>query len=110
LFFGRFAFLFLPTVAGLIISFVFLAIQALRSSGFSLKGTVIVSLIILIALWVKRYLFLVTSLFYPRLPYPPGSYTPTWTEWSLIAGTFAISFLAYLLFVKIYPIMELKGR
>jgi molybdopterin-containing oxidoreductase family membrane subunit len=110
LFIGRFSYLFLPTVAGLILSFIFLAIQALRSSGFSLKGTVLASLVILIALWIKRYLFLVTSLLYPRLPYPTGSYTPTWTEWSLIAGTFAITFLAYLLFVKVYPIMELKGR
>jgi len=108
LFTGRFALLYLGIIACLIVSFVYLAVQAFKPSWFSLKGTVIASLVILSALWVKRFLLVIVSLLYPRLPYQVGSYTPTWVEGSLVAGTFAMTFLVYLLFVKVYPILELR--
>jgi molybdopterin-containing oxidoreductase family membrane subunit len=110
LFAGRFAPLYLSLIGGLILSFAYLAVQALRPSMFSLKGTVVASVVILIALWAKRFLLVVASLLYPRLPYPAGNYAPTWVEWSLVAGTFAITSLVYMLFIKVYPIMELKRK
>jgi len=95
-------------IVGLILPFIYLAIQAIYPKVFSLKGTVISAILILVALWVKRFLLVVISLLYPRLPYPVGSYTPTWVEWSLVLGTLAIASLLYIVFIKIYPIIELK--
>lgn len=110
LLFGPLAPVFWTVIAGLVISFVYLAVQAIRPSTFSLKGTVLTSMVILALFWAKRFLIVVPSLLYPRMPYPVGSYTPTWVEWSLLAGTFAIATLLYMLFAKVYPLMEIKGR
>jgi molybdopterin-containing oxidoreductase family membrane subunit len=108
LLFGRLAPAYWAVILGLIATFIYLALQAIKPSLFSLKGTVVASAIVLAVLWVKRFLIVIPSLLYPRLPYPVGSYTPTWVEWSLFVGTLAIATLIYMLFVKLYPIMEIR--
>jgi Ni/Fe-hydrogenase subunit HybB-like protein len=40
------------------------------------------------------------------LPYGPGFYAPTWVEYSIIVGLFALGALLYALFVKVFPIMD----
>jgi len=40
------------------------------------------------------------------LPYGPGWYKPTWVEISIIVGLFALGILLYVLFFKIFPVME----
>jgi molybdopterin-containing oxidoreductase family membrane subunit len=107
LLFGHFSPAFWTVIAGLIGTFIYLAVQAIMSS-FSLKGTVLASTIVLIVLWIKRFLIVVPSLLHSRLPYPVGSYTPTWVEWSLFAGTLAMATLLFMLFTKFYPLMELR--
>jgi molybdopterin-containing oxidoreductase family membrane subunit len=77
---------------------------------FNIILTVSSATLILLGLWVKRYLIVVPPLLYSLLPYPIGSYTPTWVEWALIAGTFALATILYTLSVKIIPIMEVKGE
>jgi uncharacterized membrane protein YhdT len=42
------------------------------------------------------------------LPYPPGAYTPTWVELTIILGLFGLGALLYILFTKVFPIMEVK--
>ncbi|MDR7599915.1 MAG: NrfD/PsrC family molybdoenzyme membrane anchor subunit [Armatimonadota bacterium] len=55
----------------------------------------------------KRLLIVVPSQTHGTLlPYGPGSYTPTWVEYSVVAGLFALGTLLYTLFVKVFPIME----
>lgn len=55
----------------------------------------------------KRYLIVVPSQTYGNLlPYPIGSYSPTWVEYSIIVGLFALGTLLYVLFIKVFPIME----
>ena len=44
------------------------------------------------------------------LPYTPGSYTPTWVEYSIILGLFALGALLYIVFVKVFPILEVPER
>ncbi|MFN3285917.1 MAG: NrfD/PsrC family molybdoenzyme membrane anchor subunit [bacterium] len=55
----------------------------------------------------KRLLIVVPSQTHGTLlPYGTGSYTPTWVEYSVVAGLFALGTLLYTLFVKVFPIME----
>ncbi len=107
---GRFAPIFWTmVVVGFLIPLAYLFIQAASAKAFRLGGIVTASILIVIALWVKRILIVVPSLLYPRLPYPPGSYSPTWVEWSIVAGTLAVAGLLYMLFIKLFPVMELVG-
>ncbi len=57
----------------------------------------------------KRLLVVVPSQSHGTLlPYPTGSYAPTWVEYSVLLGLFALGTLLYALFVKVFPIMEVE--
>jgi molybdopterin-containing oxidoreductase family membrane subunit len=108
---GRFAPIFWTTViVGFILPLAYLSVQAASAKAFRLGGVVTVSILVVIALWVKRILIVIPSLLYPQLPYPPGSYSPTWVEWSIVAGTMAMAGLFYMIFIKLFPVMELGGN
>jgi Ni/Fe-hydrogenase subunit HybB-like protein len=94
--------------AGLLAPMVYLYVQAVNRKAFHLGAVVISAVLVVLALWVKRFLIVVPSLLYPRLPYPEGNYTPTWVEWSVVIGTIALAFFLYLLFIKLFPILELR--
>ncbi len=85
-----------------------LIFQALRPKWLSVTRTTLLAAIILVAFWIKRFLIVVPSLLRPLLPFPGGSYNPSWVEWSIIAGIFAIAVLLYMLFLKLFPIVELS--
>ncbi len=57
----------------------------------------------------KRYLIVVPSQTHGQLlPYEIGSYSPTWVEYSIILGLFALGALMIGVFMKVFPIMELE--
>lgn len=102
---GEFAWLYWSVVVlGLIVPFLILLVPKTRTIG----GTVIASILIVAGLWIKRLLIVVPPLTRPRLPYPWGVYTPTWEEWSLILGSYAIGILIYAIFAKLFPIVETR--
>jgi molybdopterin-containing oxidoreductase family membrane subunit len=56
---------------------------------------------------VKRYLIVVPSQTHgTSIPYGIGSYSPTWVEYSVVVGIFALGTLLYIIFIKVFPIME----
>jgi molybdopterin-containing oxidoreductase family membrane subunit len=66
----------------------------------------VASVILNIALWVKRFTIVVPSLLNPPL-YPTGVYIPTVTEVGIMLGTFWIATLLYVVFIKLFPIIDL---
>jgi molybdopterin-containing oxidoreductase family membrane subunit len=64
------------------------------------------SIILNIALWVKRFTIVVPSLLNPPL-YQTGVYIPTPTEVSIMLGTFWLATLLYIAFIKLFPIIDL---
>ena len=105
---GEFAIIFWPMVViGFFIPAVTLIVQGVRPQWFSLTRTVIAASLIVIAFWIKRFLIVVPSLLRPLLPFPEGSYSPSWVEWSIIAGIFAMAILLYVGFLKIFPILDI---
>ncbi len=72
----------------------------------NIRGVVLAAVLVTAAMWVERYFIVVTGLRVPLMPYEPASYTPTWVEWSVMAGGFALFALLITLFVKVFPILS----
>lgn len=105
---GEFASIFWPMLILLFLAPSLALFAQIAVKRFSLILTVLASFAILLGLWVKRVLIVVPPLTRSLLPYPVGTYAPTWVEWSLIGGSFALAALFYLAFSKILPLMEVK--
>jgi molybdopterin-containing oxidoreductase family membrane subunit len=80
-----------------------LGIKRLRT----ITGTVIAASTIVVGMWIERFLIVVPSLEHKFLPYSWGSYRPTWVEITLMASSFGLMVLLYLLFSKFVPIISL---
>jgi Ni/Fe-hydrogenase subunit HybB-like protein len=70
------------------------------------------SIFINIAMWLKRYIIVVPTLNNPRIPmqgvpWEWAHYVPTWVEWSITAGAFAMFILLYALFSKLFPVISI---
>ncbi|MBI2328495.1 MAG: polysulfide reductase NrfD [Chloroflexi bacterium] len=102
---GEFAWPYWLQVAGLVIAFTIFFINTVFPKVFRVSTTVLASMIIVVTLWVTRFLIVVPSLTRPLLPYPIGQYTPTWVEWTLVAGTFGMVALLFMVFTKFFPII-----
>jgi Ni/Fe-hydrogenase subunit HybB-like protein len=75
---------------------------------YSLALIVLSGIFVNVAAIGKRYLIVVPSQTHGMLlPYETGSYAPTWVEYAIILGLIALGVLLFLLFMKVFPIMEL---
>jgi molybdopterin-containing oxidoreductase family membrane subunit len=73
----------------------------------NVKGVFIASILVTVALWMKRVIIVIPALIYPNLPHQMEIYTPTWVEWSTFSGILGVGILLYSLFIKLFPIVEL---
>lgn len=100
---GRLAWLWALLAALLVVSLFPLCNRSWVASG------VVAGILVNWAAVAKRLLIVVPSqTLGPLLPYPPGSYAPTWVEYSVLLGLVALGTLLYTLFVKLFPIMEVE--
>ncbi len=60
----------------------------------------------LAGMWVERWIIVVAGLRVPLMPYEPAEYVPTWVEWSIMAGAFALFGLVIAVFVKMVPVVS----
>lgn len=79
----------------------------------SINSVTLVSVFIVLALWVKRYLIVVPPLENPFLPIQDVrpeyvNYTATWVEWALTASGIAIMILIFTVASKIAPIIPVS--
>ncbi len=103
-------------VAGILLPILIVAIPKTRTPNL----ITIASFLMVIALWVKRYLIIVPTLESPLLPMQDTrpefvKYSATWVEWALTLAGIATFFLFFTLmskFVTIIPISEFgeKGK
>ncbi len=105
---GTYAWMFWSSIGLILISFGILFGQFLRHR-YNLVLIVVAGVLVNLAAIGKRFLIVVPSQTHATLlPYSPGAYSPTWVEYSIILSMFALGTLAYLLFVKVFPIMEVQ--
>jgi Ni/Fe-hydrogenase subunit HybB-like protein len=85
-----------------IVPVVLLGIRRLRT----IKTAIIASITVLIGMWLERFLIIIPTLSFGRLPAAWGHYTPTWVEISITVATFAGMVALYLVFAKLFPIVS----
>ena len=103
----EFAWLYWFQVVALLVAFTIFFVNVVFPRLFRIGTTVFACVVVVITLWLTRFLIVVPSLTRPYLPYPAGSYTPTWVEWSIVGGTFVTVALLFVLFTKFFPIIPL---
>src|SRR5438477_3276157 len=86
-----------------VIPFPLLPIRRLRT----ITGTVIASSLIVVGMWLERFLIIVPSLATKHLPYARGAYRPQPVEIMITVATFAAMVLLYALFAKAVPIISI---
>jgi molybdopterin-containing oxidoreductase family membrane subunit len=73
---------------------------------------IIVALLVNVGMWFERFVIIVTSLSRDYLPSSWGSFTPTWVDLCMLAGSFGMFFTLFLLFCRYLPMVamaEVKG-
>jgi len=73
----------------------------------TIAGTAMASCTIIVGMWLERFLIIVPALNHKFLPYAWGSYHPTWVEDTLMASSFGMMALLYLLFSKAVPMISI---
>ncbi len=104
---GQYAWLFWLSTWLLIIPFVLLFVQFVIGR-YSIPLIVLAGVLVNVAAIGKRYIIVLPSQTHGHLlPYLPGSYSPTWVEYAVVIGIFALGTLLYAVFMKVFPIMEI---
>lgn len=107
LFDGRYAWLFWLSLGLLVVALALLVWQYFQPR-YTLVAGATSGLLVNLAAIGKRYVLVVPSQTHGTLlPYGPGSYSPTWVEYGVIVGLFALGTLLVAGFMKVFPIMEL---
>jgi Ni/Fe-hydrogenase subunit HybB-like protein len=88
-------------------NFVIPIICLARLTRHTIGRVLAASLTVIVGMWLERFTIVVPTLSFPRLPFPKGMYAPTWVEWGLMAGSFGLFALFYLLFTKFFPIISI---
>ncbi len=73
----------------------------------TIKGITAAAALVIAAMWIERYLIVAAGFRVPTMPYDPWTYIPSWVEWSILAGAFALFALLISLFAKIFPVISI---
>jgi Ni/Fe-hydrogenase subunit HybB-like protein len=76
----------------------------IRRSTTWLFGT---SMVVLVGMWLERFVIIVTSLHRDYLPSSWGHYTPTRWDWATYAGTIGLFTAAMFIFIRILPAISI---
>jgi molybdopterin-containing oxidoreductase family membrane subunit len=81
----------------------------------TITNITLTSVVVIIALWLNRYLIVIPTLQSPYLPIQDSRmewsiYSSTWVEWSLTAAGIALFCLLFTLAAKFIPIVSVAGN
>jgi molybdopterin-containing oxidoreductase family membrane subunit len=79
-------------------------IRKVRLSPVLLFAT---SVIVLIGMWLERFVIIVTSLYRDFLPSSWGNYVATRWDYAVFFGTLGLFFCAMFLFVRLMPMISI---
>ena len=101
---GPFAGLFWFYILGGILVPILLMLSARTRT---IKGVFAAAVLVIVAMWIERYLIIVAGFRVPLMAYPPANYSPSWVEWSVLAGGFALFALIISVFAKLFPVVSI---
>jgi molybdopterin-containing oxidoreductase family membrane subunit len=67
----------------------------------------LISLVVLVGMWLERFVIIVTSLHRDYLPSSWGHYTPTRWDWATYMGTIGLFTAAIFIFIRIVPAISI---
>lgn len=67
--------------------------------------TFFLSIVVNIGMWFERFVIIATTLARDYLPSSWSLYTPSWVEIGIYVGTFGLFFTAFLIFVRVAPVV-----
>ncbi|HEX8992057.1 MAG TPA: NrfD/PsrC family molybdoenzyme membrane anchor subunit [Anaerolineales bacterium] len=73
----------------------------------NIQGILASAVLVLVAMWIERYLIIVAGFRVPLMAYMPANYSPSWVEWSILAGGFALFALIISVFAKLFPVVSI---
>jgi Fe-S-cluster-containing dehydrogenase component/Ni/Fe-hydrogenase subunit HybB-like protein len=73
----------------------------------TIKGIIAAAALVIVAMWIERYLIIVAGFRVPLMAYPPANYSPSWVEWSILAGGLALFMLIISIFAKLFPVVSI---
>lgn len=109
LFSGKYAVLYwLVQIFGLLLPIIALVFRPMRRP----IQISIISFIVVLGAWFKRFLIVIPSLQHPYLPIQDVDesyrhYIPTWEEWSITLASFAGVMLMITLLIKLFPVIPI---
>ncbi len=81
---------------------------AFRKIRRNLKCLFTAGILVVIGMWIERFLLVPSPLSHDFLPHNWGNYTPTWIEMVITFGSFCIFFFLFLSFSKALPAIPLS--
>ena len=107
---GEYAGVFWGGSALMVLAFLLLFAQ-FAFGRYSIALTVLAGGLVNVSAIAKRFFTVVPSQSVgTALPYLHGYYWPTWVEYAVVLGIFALGVLVYAVFVKIFPITEITDN
>jgi Ni/Fe-hydrogenase subunit HybB-like protein len=100
---GRYAVPFWIMVGCCFMAPLLLAFRRLRT----IACTVAVSALVVVGMWIERFLILIPTEVNPRLRHAPACYFPTWVEWSELGASAAAFVLLLVLFSRLFPVISI---
>jgi len=99
----------LSNYVGVLVPLIVVGFKKLRT----INNITIAAAVVIVALWINRYLIVVPTLESPYLPIQDSReawahYSATWVEWSLTAGGVALFCLLFTLASKMIPIVQVS--
>jgi molybdopterin-containing oxidoreductase family membrane subunit len=79
----------------------------IRKFRSSIMGTFVIALLILVGMWIERFMIIVVTLHRDFIPARWADYVPSLTEVGLFLGSLGFFFTFYLLFSKYFPIISI---
>jgi molybdopterin-containing oxidoreductase family membrane subunit len=67
-----------------------------------------VALVVLVGMWLERFVIVVTSLQRDFLPSSWGMYSPTFWDWSMFVGSIGLFFCLLFLFLRLLPAISMS--
>jgi molybdopterin-containing oxidoreductase family membrane subunit len=78
-----------------------------RKVRFTPKLLWLMSVVVLIAMWLERFVIVVISLSQDFLPSSWGIYIPTRWDWATFIGTIGFFTFCFLLFIRVLPMISI---
>jgi molybdopterin-containing oxidoreductase family membrane subunit len=107
---GEYAWLFWLSTGAFLVALAIGVVQAIARQH-AIWLTVLAAVLVSLAALAKRYLLVVPPLARGKLlPYPDGTYSPTWIEFAVVIGLMALGAVFFMLFMKVFPIIAVEDE